>query len=102
MWREDDGRIKPNGLKINGRQSLLQGMYVEGERHIEKLKKRKYHDIIREEFSVSGVHHESPVRLYGDAMREWRRGAAGNVKEEDCEGGKAGEEGPVMGGVAVR
>ena len=46
--------------------------------------------------------HRSPRRFYGDAMREWRRGAEENVKEEEWEGGKAGEEGPVMGGVAVR
>lgn len=44
-------------------------------------------------------HH---VRLiHGDGIRDWRREAE-KVNEEDWEGGKAGEEGPVVGGVVVR
>jgi hypothetical protein len=66
-------------------------------RKVEEMEKDK----VKEEGVMISSDHRS-LRLYGDVMREWRRGAEGNVKEEDWEGAKAGEEGPVMGGVAVR
>lgn len=39
--------------------------------------------------------------VHGDGIMECRRGAE-NVKEEAWEWGKAGDDGPVTGGVVVR
>lgn len=47
------------------------------------------------------VRAPSPLQIYGEAAFEYRRGAEAYVNEE-WEGAKAGEGGPVMGGVAVR
>ena len=47
------------------------------------------------------MHRHSSAHPYGDGIIEWRR-EGGKLKEEDCERGKAGDEGPVTGGVEVR
>lgn len=97
-------RTKPNGPQSKGEQLLLQGPQMRMRmRHRQKGREGvMISSVNRKSCSISGVHHQSPLRIYGDAMREWRRDGGGNEKDEDWEGGKAGEEGPVMGGVAVR
>lgn len=47
-----------------------------------------------------GMYHHVHL-IHGDGIRDWRREAE-NVNEEDWDGGKAGDEGPVTGGVVVR
>ena len=97
-------RTKPNGPQSKGEQPQLQGPQMRmRRRHGQKGREGvMISSVNRKSCSISGVHHQSPLRIYGDAMREWRRDGGGNEKDEDWEGGKAGEEGPVMGGVAVR
>lgn len=64
-----------------------------------RRKKRSHHHHI----SIKGARCIKIIAsmVHGDAIKDWRRGAE-KVNEEESDGGKAGEGGPVVGGVALR
>jgi hypothetical protein len=83
-----------------GEQPQLQGPHMK--RRMQQRQKSRL--VISSGNSVQywGVHRQCVPRLHGDTMVEWRRDGTGKEKDEDWEGGKAGEEGTVIGGVGVR